>query len=386
MADAQEHNLPASQRKIRKAREEGQVARSRDLSHFAAVAAGVGMLAAGAPMLAHSLRDMLQAALHFNAGQVTQGSAMAEQLNRLGSYLAQVVLGIGAVMVLAALAAGVASGGWNFTMAAVRPQFNKINPLEGIGRLFSGHQLMDTLKSCVLALVIGAVGAAYLKNHLNEFSMVLTMPLVAGAAHASELLMQGLVMLLIALAAFAMVDVPLQRFKLMQQLRMSAYEQKQEHKETEGSNEVKARVKQRMRELANRRMLAAVPKADLVVMNPSHFAVALKYDEATMGAPRVVAKGADLMAFRIRDAANDAKVPVLQAPPLARALFAHAELDAEIPAALFGAVAQVLAYVYQLREALAGRMSQVPEMPELDVPAELDPFNLRAAANTGAEA
>jgi flagellar biosynthetic protein FlhB len=156
---------------------------------------------------------------------------------------------------------------------------------------------------------------------------------------------------------------------------MSHQEVKQEHKEVEGNMEIKAKIRARMREMANRRMLAAVPTADLVVMNPTHYAVALKYDEGKMGAPRVVAKGADLMAMRIRDTAKESKVPVLQAPVLARALYAHAEVDREIPAARFAAVAQVLAYVYQLRAALSGRVALPGALPELNVPAELDPHN-----------
>jgi len=156
---------------------------------------------------------------------------------------------------------------------------------------------------------------------------------------------------------------------------MSHQELKQEHKELEGNTEVKTKVRARMREMTRRRMIAAVPKADLVVMNPTHYAVALKYDETKMGAPRVVAKGADLLALRIRDVAKGAQVPVLEAPVLARALYAHAELDREIPAALFAAVAQVLAYVYQLRAALAGRGPAPVELPALDVPVELDPHH-----------
>jgi flagellar biosynthetic protein FlhB len=167
----------------------------------------------------------------------------------------------------------------------------------------------------------------------------------------------------------------LQRFQHAQRLKMSHQEIKQEHKENEGNQEIKAKVRARMREMTKRRMLAAVPKADLVVMNPTHYAVALKYDDKKMGAPRVVAKGADLLAMKIRDLAKDSKVPVLQAPVLARALYAHAELDREIPAALFGAVAQVLAYVYQLRAALAGQVAMPAALPELNVPADLDPHN-----------
>jgi flagellar biosynthetic protein FlhB len=156
---------------------------------------------------------------------------------------------------------------------------------------------------------------------------------------------------------------------------MTVEEMKKEYKEVEGNAEVKAKLKVKMRELSRRRMLAAVPKADLVVMNPTHFAVALRYDEATMAAPRVVAKGADLLALRIRDIARDAHVPVLQAPPLARALYAHCELDAEVPARLFTAVAQVLAWVYQVRDAMAAGRSAVQPVPDPEVPADLDPLN-----------
>jgi len=154
---------------------------------------------------------------------------------------------------------------------------------------------------------------------------------------------------------------------------MSREEAKKETKENEGNLEVKAKVKARMREMAKRRMLASVPKADLVVMNPTHYAVALKYDDATMAAPRVIAKGADLLAMRIRDLARDAKVPVLRSAPLARALYTHCEIDREVPAALFAAVAQVLAYVYQLRAALAGKAPMPQAVPEPQIPPGLDP-------------
>jgi flagellar biosynthetic protein FlhB len=178
---------------------------------------------------------------------------------------------------------------------------------------------------------------------------------------AEPRVLTGLGSLLLALAGFAMVDVPLQRYQHAQRLKMSHQELKQEHKEQEGSPQIKQKIKARMREMTKRRMLAAVPKADLVVMNPTHYAVALQYDDKKMGAPRVVAKGADLLAMKIRDLAKDSKVPVLQAPALARALFAHAELDREIPAALFAAVAQVLAYVYQLKAALTGQVAGGPD-------------------------
>jgi flagellar biosynthetic protein FlhB len=215
----------------------------------------------------------------------------------------------------------------------------------------------------------------YLRSHVEMFAGALSMPLPQALSHVGSTIVGGMLLVLLALAAFAAVDVPLQRQLHAMRLKMSHQEIKQEHKEVEGNMEIKAKIRARMREMANRRMLAAVPTADLVVMNPTHYAVALKYDEGKMGAPRVVAKGADLMAMRIRDTAKESKVPVLQAPVLARALYAHAEVDREIPAALFAAVAQVLAYVYQLRAALSGRVALPGALPELNVPAELDPHN-----------
>ena len=378
MADsAQDRNLPASPRKLDKAREDGQVARSRDLGHFAVIAGTVGLLAALAPMLHGWVGQLLTSGLRFDAGFVAHPEQMTERLGEMTLRLLAVLGPLFGLTLVVALGSGMLAGGWNFTLAALEPKFAKVNPLEGLKRMFSGQQLTNTLKVCVLALLLGAIGAAYLESHLTGFSLLITLPLPAAMAEAGALLRNGVLLILIALAAFALVDVPLQRQMLLRRLRMSFEEVKKEHKEVEGNAEVKAKMKLKMRELANRRMLAAVPNADLVVMNPSHFAVALKYDEATMSAPRVLAKGADLMAFRIRDAAQGAKVPVLQSPPLARALYKYAEIDQEVPAALFSAVAQVLAWVFQLRAAVAAGRPMTAPLPAVEVPEGMDPANPR---------
>lgn len=375
MADAQDRRLPATERKIRKARAEGQVARSRDLSHFAAIGAAAALLSAAAPQLLAWLQATLAAGLRFDVHVLTDAQQMQQRLALVARPAALMVLGIGALMLAVAVLASVLSGGWNFSFQALQPKFDKINPLAGLGRMVSGRQLVNTLKSCLLALILGAVGVFYLKLNLPRFSDVIAMPLPAAMAHAGHLVLGGLLLLVLALALFAIVDVPLQRHQLAQTLKMSVQEMKQEHREVEGSPEIKSRQRARMREMANRRMLAAVPSADLVVMNPTHFAVALKYQEGLMSAPRVVAKGKDLLALRIRDAAQSAKVPVLQAPPLARALYAHAELDGPVPQALFTAVAQVLAHVYQLRAHLQGKAPEPAPLATLKVPPELDPLH-----------
>jgi len=377
MADVNKQ-LPPTEKRLRKAREDGQVARSRDLQHFAAVAACVSMLILSAPLVGGWLHDLVAAALRFDHMTIARPQAMAERLAPMVTQALIALLPLGAVMIAVAVAAAVLSGGWNWTMKPVRPKFSKLNPLTGIANLFSKQHLTTTLKAVLLALVLGIIGALYLRAQVPAFMEALALPLPQAFAQTLGSLQAGLGWLVLALGLFALVDVPLQRHLHMSRLKMSHQEVKQEHKEAEGNVEVKAKVRARMRELVRRRMMAAVPEADLVVMNPTHYAVALKYDEKTMAAPRVVAKGADLLALRIRDLAKEHQVPVLQAAPLARALYAHAELDSEIPAALFGAVAQVLAYVYQLRAAMGGHGRPPGELPELRVPQELDPHHPRA--------
>ncbi len=373
MADAQDRRLPATERKIRKARTEGQVARSRDLSHLVAIGMAAALLAAAAPEIVTWLSGRLATGLRFDARVLADAAVMQHRLALLSLPALGLIGLVGCLLLGVAVAAGVLSGGWNFSLKAMQPKLQKVDPFAGIARMFSPQQLTNTLKSCLLALILGGLGVLYLKLNLPRFAEAMGLPLPTALAHAGKVMLDGLLLLVGALALFALIDVPLQRHQLAERLKMSAQEMKQEQREVEGSAEIKSRQRSRMRELANRRMLAAVPTADLVVMNPSHYAVALKYQEGVMSAPRVVAKGADLMALRIRDAAQAAKVPVLQAPPLARALYAHADLDGPVPAALFSAVAQVLAHVYQLRAHLQGKGQAPAPLPELKVPPELDP-------------
>ncbi len=377
---AQNKTLPATPRKIKKAREDGQVARSRDLGHLVAIGAGGALMVALAGPLTGRLQALMAGALRFDAAAAADSAQMLDALVGFGLLMLAVALPLGALLWLMAVAAGIGTGGWNFTLKPLKPKFEKIDPLKGIKRLVSKQQLVTALKACGLALVLFVVGAVYLGWRVDRFAGLLALPLALALPGAGEVVVAGLLLVVLVLAVFALVDVPLQRHLLLERLKMSHHELKQEHKEVEGNAEVKSRIRARMRALATRRMLASVPSADIVVMNPTHFAVALKYDERGVGAPRVVAKGADLLAFRIRDAAQAAGVPVLQAPPLARALYAHCELDQEIPQALFAAVAQVLAWVYQLRAAAAAG-AMLPTAPAaLPVPEALDPQRSGSAA------
>ncbi len=387
MADsAQDKKLPASERRIKKAREEGQVARSRDLGHLTTLGAGMALIAFVAVDALSGVSALLKAGLKFDAALLAQPASMLDRLAELGLHMMVLLLPLAALVWALAAATGMLAGGWNFTWQPLQPSLGKLKPIGGLGRVFSGHQLGDTLKASLLALVLAVAGALVLRTHWLEFAELLAMPLPAALPKAGDLVLSGLLPVGAVLAVFAIVDVPLQRHKLLQRLRMSVQEAKQEMKETEGNSQVKQQMRARMREMANRRMFAKVPSADLVVMNPSHYAVALKYDDATMAAPRVVAKGADLVALRIRDLAREHGVPVLQAPPLARALYAHTELDAEVPARLFGAVAQVLAWVFQLRDAMAAGRKAHMAAPVPDVPPDLDPANPAAAAAKASKA
>jgi flagellar biosynthesis protein FlhB len=382
-ADAQNRNLPASQRKLEKARADGQVPRSRDLGHFAALGAGALALAGLLPTVSAWLQQALANSLRLRPGAAADPALMAQRLGEWAQVLLMVALPAGALMAGVAVAASLGLGGWNWTCKPLLPNFGKLNPLTGLPRMFSQSQLVDALKASALALVLGAIGALYLRSHADGFTALLALPLPAALGQAGQTVLGGVLLLVLALAACAAIDAPLQRHWHAKRLKMSTQEARQEFKEMEGNPEVKSRIKTRMREMSNRRMLAAVPKADLVVMNPTHYAVALKYEETRMRAPTVVAKGADLMALRIRDAARGAAVPVLESPMLARALYAHAQIDREVPAALFAAVAQVLAYVYQLRASLAGQGAAPGVLPALDIPVELDPHHGRDVAEPG---
>ena len=376
MAESTENrNLPATERKLGKAREEGNLPRSTDVVHFTVLTTCVAACYALGTDLIVWLRETLSQGLRFDIKLLQQPELMSSWLWALVQRMLWVIIPAGLGCMGVSIASTLMVGGWNWTLKKIGPNFSVLNPLTGLVRILSKQGILLALKACVLAILLATIAAFYIKSRMSEFNRSWGMDLNAGIIHVAGLILGGVLLLLLLIFLFALIDVPLQKYLYASQLKMSFQEVKQEHKETEGSAEVKSKVRARMREMAGRRMLAAVPKADLVVMNPTHYAVALHYDEKSMGAPRVVAKGADLLALRIRDVAKTSKVPVLQAPVLARALYTHAALDREIPVALFSAVAQVLAYVYQMRAAINGQAPMPSEVPIPRVPPELDPHH-----------
>lgn len=377
MESSQEKSLPASERKLQKAREDGQGARSRDLSHLAILGSGAGAVLLLAPLLIAHLKQALSSQLSFNAVHVM---APAQMLERLQPMVLTGLLASGVFAMItsaAAIVSAIGAGGWIYSFKPITPQFNRLNPLTGFSNLFTKQQLANVAKMALLTVVLSWVAWKYMGNSVQEMAMLMHQPSPMALRHVGDWLTSGVGLLLLVVFLSAAIDVPVQSFFFKSRLKMSHEEVKQEHKESDGNPHTKGRIRQRQREMADRASVGAVPKADFVVTNPTHYAVALKYDEKNMAAPQVVARGTDLIALKIRELASHHEVPVLQAPMLARALYAHAELDQPIPAALYTAVAQVLAYVYRLKAALRGEGKMPETLVEPQVPSELDPHQHR---------
>jgi flagellar biosynthetic protein FlhB len=271
---------------------------------------------------------------------------------------------------VAALLAPIAIGGWNLSFDALIPKFEKLDPAAGLARIFSPRSLVELAKAFAKFLFIAPVAAWLLWSHTGELMGLGAEPVERALTHAATLAGHAFLVLAGTLGLIAAIDVPIQLWQHNQKLKMSRQELKEEAKESDGSPEMKGRIRRAQQELARRRMMQEVPKANVIVTNPTHFAVALQYDEKRMRAPIVVAKGADLIAARIREVATEHNVPIFEAPPLARALHRHVDLGGEIPSNLYVAVAQVLTYIYQMKAA-RNYGAVMPQPPTID-PA-LDP-------------
>ncbi len=273
-----------------------------------------------------------------------------------------------AVAILASIFLSAASiGGWAFSFAAVRPKLERISPIKGVKRMFSANALNELVKAMAKFLVVGAIAVVWLWWSVEELTALGREPIDSAIPHALKLCGVSLLVVSSGLILIAAADVPFQLWQYQKKLRMTRQQVKEELKETEGRPEVKSRIRQLQQQVATRRMMEELPTADVVITNPTHFAVALKYDESSMAAPRVIAKGQDLLAARIREVAGEHRVPLFSAPPLARALYRSTEIGEEIPAGLYTAVAQVLAYIFQLSAARRpGEPPLEPPVPEID--------------------
>jgi len=290
----------------------------------------------------------------------------------------QALLPLFGMMVLAALVAPLMLGGWLFSTQSLAPKFSKLNPIAGIGRLFSTQSLAELIKAIAKSLLVGTVAYWVISANLSSIMSLMSEPVGSALPHTMRLVANCCVLIIASLLLVAAIDVPYQLWSYYRKLRMSREDLRQEHKESEGDPQIKAQIRRQQQQMARRRMMTEVANADIVVTNPTHFAVALKYRDKEMRAPRVVAKGSDLLALRIRAIGEENNVPILEAPPLTRALYRHTKLGEEIPAALYAAVAEVLAWVYQLQR-WHSEGGVAPPMPDnLPVPESLDPVGSKA--------
>lgn len=355
---SQQKTEKATPKRESDARKRGQVARSRELSTGLVVGAGVLTLMSLSATLAGKGLAFMRARLAFDPGLIGDPEA---QIRTLFTALADAFIAVAPIWIagfIAAIAAPVLLGGWNFSSEAMQPQWSRLNPLAGIGRMFSSNALVELGKSLLKFGVLGVVGAVSIWSHREELLRLSSMDLADAVRAALGLSLWTLVWMTAALCVVALVDAPYQWWKHQQELRMSRQEVREELKESDGRPEVKARIRQLQHQMARRRMMESVPTADVVITNPTHYAVALRYQPGTMRAPVVVAKGAGVIAAAIRELATQHKVPLVSAPPLARALYRSVDLDREIPATLYQAVATVLTYLHQLRN---GTLRQTPD-------------------------
>lgn len=367
-----ERTEPATPKRLEKARDEGQIARSQELTTFALLmAAAAGLLFLGTSLM-DKLLKIMRVGMHVERDLAFQPDLMRNRLYELASEGLIAIAPLLLLLIIVAFFAPMLLSGWMISAKALIPNFSRINPIRGFSRIFSKRSLVEFLKAIVKTAVIGAAASLIIWNNKEGVMALMVVPIDSGISRTGEYLAISFLLIISAMILIVVIDVPFQIWDHAKQLRMTKEEIRKEHKEDDGDPFVKARIRSLQREAARRRMMSEIPKADVIVTNPTHYAVALKYKAETMNAPRVVAKGVHLLATRIRELAEEHHVPILEAPPLARALYYHAELESEIPEKLFTAVAEVLAYVFRLRR-YNEYGGNAPKLPvDLEVPEGLD--------------
>ena len=370
-----EKTEPASPRRLEQAREEGDIPRSRELATCTVLlAAGIGLWVLGGDLV-NRINHMLASGLTLEREQAFDFDLL---VMRLAASIVDLLIGFAPfalLLMLVAAASPILIGGWLFSGKALQPNFGRLNPLKGLGNMISTRSAVELVKAIAKALLVGTVSWFVISSQMEELLSLTLDPLTTGSAHVGSMLLTSFITIVCSLVLIALIDVPYQLWHYSNKLKMTREEVRQESKESDGDPHVKARIRQLQREMARGRMMSEVPTADVVVTNPTHYAVALKYADGKMRAPTVVAKGADEVAAKIRELAAEHNVPLLEAPPLARALYTHTELGDEIPEGLYTAVAEVLAYVFQLRAYKKNGGVRPEEPDDVEVPPELDPLN-----------
>ncbi|RUO59070.1 flagellar biosynthesis protein FlhB [Pseudidiomarina insulisalsae] len=361
--EQQEKTEEPTARKRQKSRDEGQVARSRELTTFVLLFGGLLLLWSFSQSLFQRLGQVMEQSFSFDRQQIVESGPMLQNVLRLGEHSLWSVLPLFIGMLLLALVAPALLGGWVASAKSLQPKFEKLNPIKGLKRTFSVQALAELGKAIAKTVLVGGVLGLFLWSQRQELLELMRLPVKQALTSALELAAQACFYMILTLIVVALADIPYQLFNHTKKLRMSKEELKRETKETDGDPHIKAKIRQQQQAMARRRMMAEIPNADVVITNPTHFAVALRYDESKMGAPRVVAKGTDRVAAKIRELAEAHGVPRLELPPLARSLHQHVGLDQEVPVALYTAVAEVLAWAMQIK-----RAGTVPPPEQVSIP------------------
>ena len=363
--DGQEKTEEPSQKRLQDAREKGNVPRSRELATVAVFGAGVASLLAMGGGITARAKDWMREAL-------TPDVALLESPQKMFGHTGELMLGFLWILaplmlatLLACFLAPAVMGGFNFSSKGLVPDLKKLDPLAGMKRIYGPEGLAELLKSLLRVLLVGGAATLFLWPAMPRLRAMINQPLEQAAAGGLKFALWMLMATAGALLLLALLDAPYQKWNWRRKLKMTRQELREEMKESEGRPEVKGRIRQLQQEMSQRRMMEDVPTADVIVVNPTHYAVALKYDGGAMRAPRVVAKGVDELALRIRELAAQHRITLVEAPPLARVLYREADIGQEIPVKLYAAVAQVLSYVYQLRSWRAG--TPQPQLADLDI-------------------
>ncbi|NEX20128.1 flagellar biosynthesis protein FlhB [Thiorhodococcus mannitoliphagus] len=374
--NGQERSEQPTAKRIREAREKGQVARSREFNTFAMLMAGGSFLLLAGGSLAGKLSALVIDAWTLERGLIFDTNLLVPHLQDLFGRAFFILVPLFIVLTAVAMLAPIMIGGANFATKAFMPKFSKLNPISGIKRVFSVQGLMELAKGLGKFFLVGTVAGLAISTIWGSLISLGEQPVESAILQTAHMASWIFLIASSALLVVAMMDVPFQLWNHQKQLKMTLQEIKDEFKETEGKPEVKGRIRQMQHEMARRRMMSEVPKADVVITNPTHYAVAIRYEAATMRAPKLLAKGSDEVAAAIRELAQEHEITLVEAPRVARAIYFTTELEQEIPGGLFVAVARILAYVYQLK-----RHDPDAEISsELPVPEEyLDPRSARRA-------
>ena len=358
-------------KRVEESRQKGQVARSRELNTVVVTMSGIAGLLIYGGDFGQALMELMRSNFSLPREVLLDDRSMALQLLVSGKLVLDAMFPLLLVLLVAAVLGPISLGGWLFSVESLAPKASRMNPAAGLKRMFSTHALVELLKAIGKFSVILLVSLAVLSSDQKDLLAIAYEPLPSAIIHSANIVGWSMLWMACGLILIAMVDIPFQLWDHKQKLMMTKQEVRDEYKDSEGKPEVKSRIRQLQRQMAERQMMAAIPQADVVITNPTHFAVALKYDPAQGSAPVLLAKGSDFTALKIREIAQQHNVMLLESPGLARAVYYSTELDQQIPAGLYLAVAQVLAYVYQLKQFKSGKGKRPGPLPDLPIPPDL---------------